>query len=372
MSAAEALKFQAGQVQQALDRFYHPQPGKVVRWTPLIWAYLALLAGGAVAVYLRFRRRHRRMPGYMRREWAAGPLFALPWIIGFVLLSGGPMVFSAVMSLTRYDVLSPAVYLGAQNYRDLADPGKDPLFLKSLGNTLFMAAGVPLGMAVGLGVALLLNAKVKGMSGYRTLFFLPAIMPVVAASVLWIWVFNPQNGMLNWLLNLSGIEALIEWLNRHFDIGLKTPISWLTSEKTSKPALIIMGLWGAGAGMIIWLAGLKEIPEHLYEAAALDGAGPLRRFRHVTLPMLSPYILFNLVMGLIGTFQIFTQAYIMTPNGSPSHSTYFYVYKLFDECFSYFRLGYGAAMAWVLFVIVIGLTLANLVLSKRWVHYAGD
>ena len=204
------------------------------------------------------------------------------------------------------------------------------------------------------------------MSFYRTTFFLPAIMPVVAASVLWIWVFNAQNGLMNWMLDVSGIEGVLDWM------GMKTPISWLTNKHMSKPALIIMMLWGAGASMIIWLAGLKEIPDHLYEAASLDGAGPVRRFLVVTLPLLSPYILFNLVMGLIQTFQIFTQAYIMTPNGSPERSTYFYVYKLFDECFSYFRLGYGAAMAWVLFVIVIVLTLFNMAMSKRWVHYAGD
>jgi multiple sugar transport system permease protein len=370
-TVAEALRFQTQQVQQALDRFYHPPQGAKIRWLPLIWVYLAALVVFAFMVYLRHRSRNR-VPGYMRREWGTGVLFAMPWIVGFVVLSGGPMIFSAVMSFTQYDVLSDATFVGIQNYADLANPQKDPLFLKSLGNTLFMAIGVPIGMVVGLGLAMLLDTKVRGMSVYRTLYFLPAIMPVVAASVLWIWVFNANNGMMNWMLHLTGIESAIDWLNRTFDIGLKTPISWLTSEKTSKPALIIMGLWGAGASMIIWLAGLKEIPTHLYEAAALDGAGPVRRFFTITLPMLSPYILFNLIMGLIGTFQIFTQAYIMTPNGSPSHSTYFYVYKLFDECFSYFRLGYGAAMAWVLFIMVIVLTLLNMALSKKWVHYGGD
>lgn len=370
-SPAEALRLQARQVQQALDRFYHPPQGTKVRWGPLVWIYLLVLAALAVAIWLRYRARHH-VPGYMRKEWRTGVLFAMPWIVGFVLLSGGPMIFSAAMSFTQYDVLSDAVFIGAANYADLASPDKDPLFLKSLGNTLFMAMGVPLGMVVGLALAMLLDTRVRGMSVYRTLYFLPAIMPVVAASVLWIWVFNAQNGMMNWLLHLTGIEAVIDWANRTFDTGLKTPISWLTSEQTSKPALIIMGLWGAGASMIIWLAGLKEIPTHLYEAAALDGAGPVRRFLTITLPMLSPYILFNLIMGLIGTFQIFTQAYIMTPNGSPSHSTYFYVYKLFDECFSYFRLGYGAAMAWVLFVIVCLLTLLNMVLSRKWVHYGGE
>ncbi|MGB9624066.1 MAG: extracellular solute-binding protein [Phycisphaerae bacterium] len=371
MTPAAALAFETQQVQQALDRFYHPTPGPTVRWRPLIWLYLAALAALATMVYLRHRARHRA-PGYMRREWLTGPLFALPWIAGFVILAGGPMLFSAVMSFTRYDVLSDAVYIGGRNYADLVTPGRDPLFYKSLGNTLFMAIGVPLSMVVGLALAMLLSTRVRGMSVYRTLYFLPAIMPVVAASVLWIWVFNAQNGLMNWLLQLTGIERAIDWLSARLGLGIKTPISWLTTEQTAKPALIIMGLWSSGASMIIWLAGLKEIPAHLYEAAALDGAGPVRRFLHITVPMLSPYILFNLVMGLIGTFQIFTQAYIMTPNGSPSHSTYFYVYKLFDECFSYFRLGYGAAMAWILFLIVIVLTLFNMATSKKWVHYAGE
>ncbi|MBI4579667.1 MAG: extracellular solute-binding protein, partial [Planctomycetes bacterium] len=288
---AEALRRQAQQVQQALDRFYSPPQGPRLHWSPLIWLYLVALSILAATVYLRHRPRYR-LPGYLRREWRVGVLFAMPWIIGFVVLSGGPMIFSAAMSFTQYDVLSPAVFVGAQNYADLMAPAKDPLFLKSLGNTLFMAIGVPLGMIVGLGLAMLLDTRVRGMSVYRTLYFLPAIMPVVAASVLWIWVFNAQNGLMNWMLHLTGIEAIIDWLNRRFDVGLKTPISWLTSEKTSKPALIIMGLWGAGASMIIWLAGLKEVPTHLYEAAALDGAGPLRRFFHITLPMLTPYILF--------------------------------------------------------------------------------
>ena len=365
---AEALRLQAVQVQQAIDDFYNPTSGATLRWAPWIGIYITALALLGVGLYLRHAGRHRHIPGYMRKDWVAGVMFALPWIIGFVVLSGGPMVFSLIMSFTRYDVLSPPVVVGLKNYRDLFDAESDPLFYKSLWNTVYMTLSVPLGMIVGLAIAMLLNAKVRGMSIYRTLFFLPAIMPVVAASILWIWVFNPQNGLMNWMLQLTGIESLIAYL----DIGLKTPIRWLSSEQTSKPALIIMMLWGAGASMIIWLAGLQDIPKHLYEAAELDGAGPIRRFLSVTLPMLSPYILFNLIMGMIGTFQIFTQAYIMTPNGSPAHSTYFYVYKLFDECFSYFRLGYGAAMAWVLFVIVIVLTIINMIPSRRWVYYAGD
>lgn len=366
-SPAEALKLHANKVQQALDRFYHPPEGPTVHWRNLVWVYLAALVAVGAFVYWRHRTKNPAR-GIYRREWFAGVAFASPWMIGFIVLTGGPMIFSLFMSATDYDVISDATFVGLANFREMftTDWAVVGGVRQALGNTLFMAIGLPIGMAVGLGLAVLLNTEIKGMSIYRTTFFLPAIMPVVAASVLWIWVFNAQNGLMNWMLHLSGIESILEHL------GFKTPISWLTNKATSKPALIIMMLWASGASMIIWLAGLKEIPKHLYEAAALDGAGPIRRFVTVTLPMLSPYILFNLVMGLIQTFQIFTQAYIMTPNGSPERSTYFYVYKLFDECFSYFRLGYGAAMAWVLFAIVIALTLINMALSKKWVHYGGE
>jgi multiple sugar transport system permease protein len=370
---AEALRLNTEKVQRALDRFYAPPRGTKLSWLYPMLLYGLVLTGLAGFAYRRYRSRFPTR-GLFRREWYVGLAFAAPWIVGFVILTGGPMFFSLVMSFTEYDVISPARFIGLENYREMFTTDWAPVggVRQALGNTLFMAIGLPLGMAVGLGLAMLLNANVRAMSVYRTTFFLPAIMPVVAASVLWIWVFNAQNGLMNWLLQLSGIEALIEWGRANFGVGPRTPISWLTSESTSKPALIIMILWGSGASMIIWLAGLREIPRHLYEAAALDGAGPIRRFHSVTLPMLSPYILFNLVMGLITTFQIFTQAYIMTPNGSPVRSTYFYVYKLFDECFSYFRLGYGAAMAWVLFAIVIVLTLINMRVSKRWVYYAGE
>ncbi len=363
----QALDLNTNKVQRAIDKFLAPPAGPEMPWKYVVWAYAGLVALVAGICYWRFKVNNP-ITGYSGKQWWVGIVFASPWMLGFLILAGGPMVFSLVMSATNYDVISPAVYVGVDNYREMYTVDWDNVggVKQALSNTVFMAIGLPIGMAAGLALAMLLNVQVKGMSFYRTTFFLPAIMPVVAASVLWIWVFNAHNGLMNWLLQMTGIESLLEFL------GVKTPISWLTDKHTSKPALIIMGLWGAGASMIIWLAGLKEIPKHLYEAAALDGASVVRRFFIITLPLLSPYILFNLVMGLIGTFQIFTQAYIMTPNGSPERSTYFYVYKLFDECFSYFRLGYGAAMAWVLFLIVIVLTIVNMVASKRWVHYAGD
>ncbi len=383
MTPKAALDFQNQRVQRGLDSFFDkPQGRSVVNWPVLVIGYVLMLAAISIVLWLRHRRRDLSR-GFYRREWRAGVLFALPWLVGFIVFSGGPMVFSAIMSLTEYDVIRPAEYVGLDNYREMFTvdwggpdaEGKERVptgVRRTLLNTTYMAWGLPIGMAVGLGLAMLLDARVVGLKYYRTLFFLPAIMPVVAASILWIWVFNAQYGLLNWLLRAIGLESLMEWLFAKDLFPIRPPVSWLTNPFTSKPALIIMGLWAAGSSMIIWLAGLKEIPTQLYEAAALDGAGSIRRFFRVTLPMLSPYILFNLIIGLIQTFQIFTQAYIMTPNGYPERSTYFYVYKLFDECFSFFRLGYGAAMAWILFVIVIVLTLINMRLSKRWVYYAGD
>jgi len=210
-------------------------------------------------------------------------------------------------------------------------------------------------MVVGLGVAMLLDANIRHIAVYRTLFYLPSIVPGVASALLWMLIFNPNEGILNW-----GLAK----------IGIAGP-NWLQDPNWSKPALIVQGLWGAGSGMIVWLAGLKAIPPDLYEAAAIDGAGPVRRFFHITLPMLTPYIFFNLVMGLIGTFQIFGPAYLMT-QGGPVNSTLFYAYYLFNQAFRFMHMGYAGALAWVLFAIVFVLTLYQLRLSKRWVHYQGD
>ncbi|HOX39201.1 MAG TPA: sugar ABC transporter permease [Candidatus Brocadiia bacterium] len=271
-------------------------------------------------------------------------------MLGFLIFGGGPMIFSIIMSFCHYDVLNPAVMTGLDNYKRMFTA--DPLFLTGLKNTAFMIIGVPIGLAVGLALAMLLNHEIRGMSAYRTLFYLPAIVPAVASAILWIWMFEPTRGLINLALQ---------------NMGVKGPM-WLQDKAWAKPALILMGLWGAGGGMIIWLAGLKAIPVHLYEAAAIDGAGPLMRFRHVTLPMLTPYIFFNLVMGMIGTLQVFTEAYVMTAGG-PADSTLFYVYALFNEAFRYLHMGYASAMAWFLFLIIMSLTAVQLALSKRWVHY---
>lgn len=357
-SPYEALKRGTRVVQAQLDRVLAPPPGRAVPWGWIIAIYAAglMLTAGGVVLYAY---RYSGTKGYFRRQWYGGWAAVSPWMVGFVVFVGGPMLFSLIMSFTQYDVINQAHWSGLSNYHEVV---KDPLFYKSLYNTAFMALGVPLGIVVGLSLAILLDSGVRGLSGYRTLFYLPAIVPAVAASILWLWVFHPTGGLVNSMLNATGVNA---WLSSN---GYDVPIKWLQSETMAKPALILMGLWGAGASMLIWLAGLKDVPEELYEAAAIDGAGALRRFRYVTLPMLTPYIFFNLIIGTIGVFQVFTQAYIMT-EGGPNDATMFYAYNLFNQAFRYLRMGYASALAWVLFAIIMVLTLIQIRASKRWVHY---
>jgi len=224
---------------------------------------------------------------------------------------------------------------------------------------------VPLGMSTALVLALLLNRNLVARPVFRTIFFLPSIVPLVAASVLWVWVFNSQYGYLNWALGpvcralsvLPGIEA--------------APPNWLQSPLWAKPALIIMSVWGVGGTMVLYLAALQDVPKTLYEAADLDGATALQKIRHVTLPMISPILFFTLVMGLITSLQVFTQAYIMTKGGQPGDSTLFYCLYLFQRAFEHFRLGYASAMAWILFIVIAALTFLVFKLSRRFVYYEG-
>jgi multiple sugar transport system permease protein len=351
-TARGALDEATRMVQKELDRYYAPATGVEIQWRWLVIVYLGLV-GLILAGVIAWQAATMGDRGYFRRQWFAGLACAAPWLIGFIIFTGGPILFSIIMSFCHYDILNPARWIGLKNYRWIFT--QDPLFWKALWNTIYMVVGIPIGIVVSLSVAMLLNQRLKGMAFYRTLFYLPAIVPAVAASILWIWIFNPTHGLLN---------TALAWL------GIDGP-AWLQNETWSKPSLILMGLWGAGSGMIIWLAGLKGIPEHLYEAAEVDGAGPWKRFIHITLPMLSPYIFFNVVMGLIGTFQIFAQAYIMT-QGGPVNSTLFYAYHLFNSAFRYLQMGEASAMAWVLFAIVFALTVVQLYFSKRWVHYEAE
>jgi multiple sugar transport system permease protein len=291
-----------------------------------------------------------------------GYLFLLPWLIGLIVFYAIPMLASFYMSFTEWSMLSPPRWVGLENYTSLFS--QDPLFYTSIYNTLYYVVfSVPLGMAISLSLAVLLNQKVKGISIFRTLFYMPSITNLVAISVLWTWIFNPEFGLLNGALRAIGIEGPL----------------WLQSEIWSKPALIVMSLWSIGGGVIIYLAALQGIPQQLYEAASLDGANAWKKFQRITLPMLTPAIFFNLVMNIIGSFQVFTQAYIMTQGrapgseGGPMNSTLFFVLYLYKKAFQQFKMGYASAMAWVLFIAIFVLTLVQFKLSKRWVYYeAGE
>jgi len=277
--------------------------------------------------------------------------FISPWIIGFVLFVIGPVISSFYLSFTNYSITSSAKFIGLKNYNDLL---KDSLFWISLYNTIYYVIFfVPLGIIISFSLATLLNQNVKGLAIYRTIYYLPAVMPAVANAVLWIWLLDPQWGLINTVLNMM--------------LGIQGP-GWLASEQWSKPGIILMSLWGLGSWIVIYLAGLQGIPLQLYEAAEVDGATKLQKFFHITLPLMTPTIFFTLIIGLIGAFQIFTQAYIMT-NGGPVNSTLFYALYLYRNAFNYLKMGYACSMAWILFVIVLILTIVQFKLSRRWVFY---
>ncbi len=284
------------------------------------------------------------------RETLKGYAFASPWLASLLLLTAYPVGSAVYYSFTEYNVIQPARVVGLENYVDMV---ADRLFVKALYNTAFYAVfSVPLSLTLALWLALLLNQPVTLSWFFRSVFFLPSIVPVVAASVVWAWLLNPEYGLINDLLGR---------------IGLFRP-PWLTSPNWSKPAFILMSLWSIGPTTIIFLAGLQAIPAHLYEAAEIDGAGMGRKFSSITIPMLSPSIFFNLVVGVIGAFQIFTQVYIIS-EGGPVWSTLFYVYYLWNQAFKYFNMGYASALALVLFFIVLALTALVMVTSRYWVYY---
>ncbi|CAN5478984.1 sugar ABC transporter permease [soil metagenome] len=288
-----------------------------------------------------------------RRDARVGFLFALPWILGFLIFLAYPLIASFYYSFTNYSVLRPPKFVGLANYRELAG---DDVFLTTLKNTLYYAVGaVPLSTVVAIGLAMLLNTKVKGMAVYRTLFFLPSLVPMVALGTLFLWIFNGDYGLLN-----AGFRNL----------GV-TPPNWLGDPSWAKWTLILIAMWGCGQAMIIYLAGLQDVPVSLYEAAELDGAKSWAKTRHVTLPMLSPVILFNGVMGLIGSLQVFAVPYVMFPGGAPARSTYFFASYLYDNAFLFQRMGYASALGWVMFLITLVLTFVSLKLSEKHVHYEG-
>ncbi len=284
-----------------------------------------------------------------------------------------PFAASLAWSFERYDMLSPPRFAGGENYRRLAEEfWTGQRFGQAVWNTCYYAAvSVPLSIALGLGLATMLSWEVRGRAIYRTIFFLPSVVPVVASSILWMWLLNPQAGLVNGVLAAVGLPTP-GWFNSTAE-GFWLP-AWLKGQGGfgSKDALVLMSLWGVGNFMIIYLAALGDIPPQLYEAAQLDGAGPVARFRHVTLPMLSPVIFFNLIVGLIHAVQAFTQVYITSEGqGAPAGSSLMLSLYIFLSAFKYLDMGYASAIAWSLFVLVTLATVALFRSSRYWVYYQG-
>ncbi|MCH7904419.1 MAG: extracellular solute-binding protein [Armatimonadetes bacterium] len=329
---------------------------------PVVIGLVGFIFGSVLIVGWWKRQKLGRLA---RHEAIWGYIFAAPWIIGFVVFTLGPMAASLYMSFTSYNVFSAPRWVGMQNYSDLFVADAELLW-KALFNVLYLGGvGVPLGIITGLAIAMMLNTGVRGLRYYRTIYYMPSVVPLIASIILWLWILDPDpsRGILNALWE----NTITEWF------GTRPP-GWLAVESWAKPALITMGLWGAGGGMILWLAGLKGISRQLYEAASIDGATAWQGFWAITIPQLSPLIFFNVIMGSIGVLQTFDQIYVAV-NGEgagPNDSLLVPVYFLFREAFYYFRLGYASALAWLIFAIVMVITLIQFKVAPRWVHYEVD
>jgi multiple sugar transport system permease protein len=310
--------------------------------------------------------RRLRLPAFRpaAREEITGWLFAAPWILGFLLFTAGPMLFSLYTSFTTYNIIRPPRWIGLDNYQNIFF--NDPFFYKALANTFWMVlVRTPLYMGIALGLALLLNLNLPGDKTFRTIIYLPNVLSGVAAVFLWQWILSP-NGLLNSFLANFGISGP----------------AWFVNPNWTKPGMVVMGTWWLGGNILIFLAGLKAIPKELYEAASIDGASGLGRLRFITLPLLSPTIFFQVVTSIIGTFQIFTTAFILigrteSPVSQLGQSMLFYVLYLYNRSFGRigvgsFQMGYGSALAWILFIIILIITGLQLWLARRWVHYESD
>jgi ABC-type sugar transport system permease subunit len=364
LTPEQAIDAFAGPAQAKLDELNHPPDHPRLNW--LAGAAVILLISLLVVLWvcqgaLQDIRSGRKIG--RRAEARAGYMFIAPWIIGVLVFLAVPMLVSLLLAFCSWDMISPAKWVGTGNFTTMAS---DEQFWKSLSVTgVYTLFSVPLGVAGSLALALLLHTKIRGQSVFRTLYYLPAVASAVAASLIWMRIFNPESGLLNYVI------AYLHMTPAFKAAGLTDPVKgyvdWLGSEKTALSSLIIMSLWGVGGGMVIYLAGLQGIPQSYYEAAEIDGASVWQKFLNVTLPLLTPTIFFTLIMGVIGSFQVFTQGFVMT-QGGPNNATLFYVLYLYQNAFQFLKIGYASALAWVLFVIILVFTLVQLKTS-RWVHY---
>lgn len=319
-------------MQRVVSRPSHPSP--------------VLAVAGKVVGGRTYQGTRRALYGY---------LFISPWLAGLVLFVGGPILASLYLSFTQYDILSAPRWIGLGNYHRAFF--EDVLFWPSLGRTFYYAVvAVPLGLCGSLALALLLDQRLRATNVYRTLFFLPSLTPAVSLSILWLWLLQPKLGPVNVFLSHIGLGGF----------------PWLTDSRTVIPSFIVIAFWAGvgGSTMLIFLAGLQGVPKELEEAARVDGAGAWSTFRNVTLPMITPTIFFNLILGIIGALQVFTVAFVAT-QGGPSYGSWFYALHIYQQAFSYMRLGYGSALAWIFVAIVLTLTGLNFALSRKWVFYRG-
>ncbi|GIN70853.1 spermidine/putrescine ABC transporter permease [Bacillus sp. J14TS2] len=300
------------------------------------------------------KKRRSGFKNQQKREEVAFWLFISPWVLGFIFFIGGPIIASLFLSFTKYNITDAIEFIGLRNYKVLFT---DDLFYKSLSVTVYYAVlAVPFTICAGLVLALLLNQKIKGQAFFRTMFYAPTVVSGVSIAFLWAWLLNPDFGIVNSVL--------------YSVFGIDGP-GWFTDAKTVIPSFVLMQLTALGGTMIIFLASLQSLPNDLYESASMDGAGPIRRFFNITVPLISPVILFNSIIAIISSFQIFTQAYVVT-KGGPNWMSYFYVYYLFDTAFADFKIGYASAQAWILFIIIFALTMLSLLVSKRYVYYESE
>jgi len=327
---------------------------------------LLLVLGAVLVVILFVAYKRLRMSRLKRHEARWAYILVSPWVLGFAIFTLGPMIASLVLSFTEYNELTDARWVGFSNYAAMATSDHVNVW-KAFSNAFYLAGvGVPLGAFTGLAIATLLNTKVRGIAWYRTLFYMPAIVPTIPSAILWTWVLasDPSRGLVNSIWQ----HTIQPWLNL-------PPPGWLQAEAWAKPALIAMGVWGAGSGMILWLAGLKGVPKSLYEASELDGAGPRQQFFAITIPQLSPILFFNIVVGFIGALQEFDRIYVMrgtTETVGPGDSLLMPAYYLFQNAFGYFKTGYASALAWALFLLILALTAIQFKLAPRWVRYEAD